>query len=127
MSRVHFTLLGASAAAVVMLAATAAGADGPRTIQDDQYRRSLIWSGAYIGVHLGGTWGDHRVDVDDEIQKAISLDPKGMIGGFQVGYNVQAGRVVLGIEADVSLGNGETHSQTRGRLPAVLSLAHRVR
>ena len=125
MSRVHFALLGASATAVVMLAA-AAGADGPRTIQDDQYGRPSIWSGAYIGVHLGGTWGDHRVNVDDEIQKAISLDPKSMIGGFQVGYNVQAGRLVLGIEADVSLVTVEIiHRRVDGS--SRVDLAHRVR
>lgn len=35
MSKIRFTLWGATAAAVVTLAATAAAADGPHSIKDD--------------------------------------------------------------------------------------------
>jgi outer membrane immunogenic protein len=103
MSKVHFTYLGASAVAVVTLAATAA-ADGPRSIKDDQYDRPLVWSGAYAGAHLGGRWGDYGVNFEDA-GNTISLHPQGIIGGLQVGYNVLASGVALGVEADVSFGS----------------------
>lgn len=47
-----------------------------------------VWQGLYGGVHLG--YGeDRRTD--------------GILGGGQLGYNWQAGRLVYGIEADVSV------------------------
>src|SRR5262245_63445373 len=41
-----------------------------------------IWQGLYAGVHVGFGDGD------------------GVLGGGQVGYNWQSGRIVYGIEAD---------------------------
>jgi outer membrane immunogenic protein len=106
--KIRFGLWQACTVAVVTLTATAASADDLRSMRDDPYDRPLIWSGAFVGAHLGGRWGDYSVKIegqDDEFAKAISLDPQSVIGGLQVGYNIPAGHVVLGIEADVSFAN----------------------
>jgi outer membrane immunogenic protein len=49
----------------------------------------LAWHGTYAGVHLGFGDGD------------------GVVGGGQIGYNWQSGRVVYGIEADFALSSME--------------------
>ena len=107
MSKVHrIALLGSSTATVVALALTSAAAADRDSIKDDQYDRPFIWSGAFVGAHLGQRWGDDRVTIEDgEFRKAISLDPRSIVGGLQGGFNVQAGGVILGLEADVTFGN----------------------
>ncbi len=81
----------------------------------------FTWTGAYVGVNLGGGW---RQPVDFVTTVAPCTDPltcllfaeetgvisglgtrsgtrgKGITGGFQIGYNYQAGPVVVGVEAD---------------------------
>jgi outer membrane immunogenic protein len=72
------------------------------------------WSGFYLGVNVGGSIGSGRTD------NTIALDPSapsagvtnpisalsykhspaGVLGGGQIGFNWQAGRWVLGLEAD---------------------------
>jgi len=107
-SRIRFALWQATtAAAVTLTAAASARADDLGSMKDDPYDRPLIWSGAFIGAHLGGRRGNYDVrivDQDDDLAMAISSDPQSLIGGLQLGYNIQPGRVVLGIEADVSFG-----------------------
>jgi outer membrane immunogenic protein len=49
----------------------------------------LSWQGSYAGVHLGFGDGD------------------GVVGGAQIGYNWQSGRVVYGIEADFAFSSME--------------------
>ncbi|MGE0240717.1 MAG: outer membrane protein [Parvibaculaceae bacterium] len=86
------------------------------------------WSGFYAGVHAGYGWGDGGgVDFDEffapgfgEIgdgavaagyPETIGKDLEGMLGGGQVGYNIQTDRLVIGIEADLSyLGMDEKES-----------------
>lgn len=75
------------------------------------------WTGFYVGGHAGYSWGS----VDGDTTRTViippsnpwvsnpnpvpfvfqrDIDPKGWLGGFQAGYNFQAGRVVYGLEAD---------------------------
>lgn len=54
------------------------------------------WSGFYLGVHAGGTWSD----LDDASTKAA--------WGGRVGYDVQFGMAVVGVEADASWGGSQT-------------------
>jgi len=49
------------------------------------------WQGFYAGAHAGGGFG-----------KAGPANTSGMVGGVQAGYNWQADKVVVGVEADVS-------------------------
>ncbi len=64
-----------------------------------------IWTGLYIGGHVGGAWGDTDVtDVfvyeGDPLAKN-SFSTSGVIAGVQLGYNLQSGNIVYGIEADL--------------------------
>ncbi|QPC44524.1 porin family protein [Kaustia mangrovi] len=78
------------------------------------------WAGPYVGVHAGVVDGD----IDDNLgtntptpvftdvrasagpsTNADSMDPNGIMGGIQAGYNFQFDSIVLGIEGDVSLGD----------------------
>lgn len=61
--------------------------------------RSPMWTGFYLGGHLGGGWGS--VEPHDLSSQHISLD--GLVGGLHGGYNYQVGSAVLGLEADASL------------------------
>lgn len=59
------------------------------------------WSGFYIGAH--GGYGTSRIPgVYDEVgdNGSFDIDPRGGIGGLQVGYNMQNGAWVYGVEAD---------------------------
>jgi outer membrane immunogenic protein len=66
---------------------------------------SLMFSGFYVGGHIGGAWGD--VDVTDtytyvaDPTVASSLETSGLMGGVQVGYNFRRGNIVFGIEGDL--------------------------
>ena len=68
------------------------------------------WSGLYIGGNVGGAW-DHGSSATDFLSPgaapAIATNPQNnsltssaLIGGVHGGYNWQANRWVLGIEAD---------------------------
>lgn len=73
------------------------------------------WTGFYAGGHVG--YGDPSFDgvfdisesdgsegeiLPEETTYADDLNADGVIGGAQVGYNLQNGNLVFGIEADVS-------------------------
>ena len=46
------------------------------------------WSGLYLGANIGGAWSN-----DDPSSTTF-------IGGFQLGYNLQAGHFLVGVEGD---------------------------
>jgi outer membrane immunogenic protein len=82
--------IGLAMMAAVGLASVSATADsGPRVPDYDSAPYPSIWQGLYAGVHLG--FGDGS----------------GVLGGGQVGYNWQSGRVVYGWEADFALSSIE--------------------
>jgi outer membrane immunogenic protein len=107
----------AASSALALFSATA-NADGY------DYRGAtapLSWTGLYVGAHAGYGWGD----VDNTLLTSVGVinaccghpgidalagtrfdnSPKGWVGGGQVGYNVQRGNVVYGIEGTLSGGN----------------------
>lgn len=73
------------------------------------------WSGLYLGGHVGYMSGEFAgaLTYDDPAFPGIkgsdifsphtgSVDAEGFIGGGQIGFNVQHGRLVWGIVADIS-------------------------
>jgi outer membrane immunogenic protein len=89
----------------------------------------LNWTGWYIGATAGYGWSDGGIDnvvtssscnaslagcrpgidippanvaLATAIPPHFSTDPKGFIGGGEIGYNQQLGQFVLGVEADFS-------------------------
>jgi len=59
------------------------------------------WSGWYVGLNVGGSWGHQDTTLDGFGTNSLSLD--GVIGGGQLGYNWQGlgSPWVFGIEADI--------------------------
>jgi outer membrane immunogenic protein len=59
------------------------------------------WGGFYIGAH-GGYGFSRMPGVYDEAgdNGSFAIDPRGFVGGGQVGYNWQAGPWVYGVEVD---------------------------
>ena len=84
------------------------------------------WTGFYVGGNIGYSWGKADTDVaipgftvaiidDLDIPGATFSDSnklKGIIGGGQIGYNVQTGRWVFGLELDWQA-SGEKGGATR--------------
>lgn len=86
------------AAALLLSAGGAAAADLPYSpgVPMIAATPQYTWTGIYAGVHLG--YG--RGDVDRP--GASGGDADGVLGGAQVGANVQWGNVVASIETDIS-------------------------
>jgi outer membrane immunogenic protein len=72
------------------------------------------WSGFYVGLNVGGAWGDDPFTYNPQYTGApagfpakVAIDgsgkfrPSGVTAGGQAGYNWQVSQFVLGIEADV--------------------------
>src|SRR5262249_4775515 len=47
-----------------------------------------VWTGLYVGAHVGGGWAD----------LGVGDTASGFIGGGQVGYNYQINQWVFGVE-----------------------------
>ena len=58
------------------------------------------WTGLYVGAHAGYGWSE----IDWQGTSAASQDGSGWLAGGQIGFNLQAGRLVYGVEADISSG-----------------------
>jgi outer membrane immunogenic protein len=89
-------LAGAVSAAVLTLATGAYAADLPAYEPAPQVSApvpSFTWTGAYVGVQAGYSWGDTNLG---------RVKPKGFVVGGYAGYNYQfdASPVVVGIETD---------------------------
>ena len=77
-----------------------------------------FWQGFYIGGHVGGLWStveaaDNVVFVTPDVivQSNQSTDISGLFGGGQLGFNLQSGSFVYGVEADIGgMDNGSRHT-----------------
>jgi outer membrane immunogenic protein len=63
------------------------------------------WSGFYVGVYGGGGFGNHNINNANGMafpfaNYTINYDSSGGIAGGEVGYSVQSGNIVVGVEAD---------------------------
>jgi outer membrane immunogenic protein len=82
----------------------------------------FIWSGFYVGGHLGYLWGSTRV-----IENGVLTDPNaptnGVVGGLLAGVNWQNGASVYGLEADF----GWTHARGTGVAPLPVDLPNQYK
>jgi outer membrane immunogenic protein len=74
----------------------------------------FTWTGFYAGVSAGYGWSDTDITTSGNAANtranvaalarppSLSTEQDGFIGGAQVGYNLQFGMFVAGIEADIS-------------------------
>jgi len=74
------------------------------------------WSGFYLGGNIGYGWGQNPItDINDgAFAPGVgygSFDPEGFLGGFHAGANWQTGRVVVGLEGDLSFADVKGSSQ----------------
>ncbi len=109
--------------------------------------RVRIWDGVYAGVHTGGAWGTTDWKSATGTLATISNfgfpgsgTADGMIAGAQIGFNRQAGSLVIGGEIDASWSNldgfakcataedpfGSTNFTCRSRLDALGTFAGRL-
>jgi outer membrane immunogenic protein len=97
-----------TAASVFALTAAANAADMYRPAaggyKDVPYV-GVNWSGFYFGGHAGGAWnGTEFTDYGSSgnvFNQGKLNDDTGFIGGGQIGYNVQSGNLVYGLEVDL--------------------------
>ncbi|HEV7257458.1 MAG TPA: outer membrane protein [Bosea sp. (in: a-proteobacteria)] len=72
------------------------------------------WTGIYLGVQAGYSWGQERTAFSDALGRAFNgaafrQSSDSALGGAHAGFNLQTGSIVLGIEGDVeALDAGET-------------------
>src|SRR5262245_33531626 len=71
------------------------------------------WTGCYIGVNAGGTWGHMKDEWTPSVANGVqgralvsananaTLDGSGFTGGGQAGCNLQLSATVLGLEGDI--------------------------
>jgi outer membrane immunogenic protein len=82
-------------------AAAAADLGGPRrgSYKDAEpyYPPPFSWTGLYVGLQAGWAWGD--LDGSNGFNQSSDID--GFVGGAHIGYNLQSGTIVWGIEADI--------------------------
>lgn len=67
---------------------------------------AFTWTGFYVGVQGGFTWGDGSGVLSETTTAPAtttigrSVEANGFMGGVHAGYNYQSGSIVYGIEAD---------------------------
>jgi outer membrane immunogenic protein len=124
--------------ALVIGASQHARADGVRQYPAPPASAAHNWTGFYVGLHLGGTWGstgaydNQGYNVPPGVVAAVAqlgppLGPgdnwdagtSGFVAGGQLGYNWQAGALLLGLEGDVGnlglFGRARTHAPFAGQ------------
>jgi outer membrane immunogenic protein len=96
------------------------------------YAPRFSWSGFYVGINGGYGFGagSDAVIVTETVNTVFSasgnfgsLDIAGPFGGAQIGYNAQMGSLVLGLEADIQVGDiaDSSHGVVNDFLPGGLN------
>ena len=83
------------------------------------YPAPIIWTGFYVGAHVGGGWGtkDWTTYLGTAFVDDWQHTVNGYLGGLQAGANYQVGRWVVGVEAQSSWANleGKNHCAIANR------------
>ena len=96
-------ILLSSVALIALAVSSASAADLPRKAPAPvMVAPPFSWSGFYIGAHVGGAKVERCLNFEVFDAEAC-VDRTGWLGGGQIGYNWQAGQVVLGVEFSGSL------------------------
>jgi outer membrane immunogenic protein len=127
-------LIAATATVIVMATAAASAADLPR--KAPLVAPAPTWNGLYAGVQ--GGYGGSIADVDaaangvaliagadalaaalaNAVPTSFATNAKGFIGGGTLGYNVQTGQFVWGVETDLSWADIKGSNTRSGFAPA---------
>ncbi len=121
------------------IARTGSAADLPMKAPPAPAITTPIWTGFYVGGHIGDGWGDKSWTQGSEGTISFVLPPltggppdligipgqalgkasmNGLLGGLQAGYNYQAGQWVFGVEATwsrIDMGGSFLLADPRGR------------
>jgi outer membrane immunogenic protein len=111
-------LAGVSAIALTAAANAADLVPAPAGVgfKDAPYT-GVTWNGLYLGVNGGYAWD--ASSIGSKLGSPLDISPEGGFGGGQIGYNVQRGNIVFGVEADFQ-GADVTDSKSLGIGPATL-------
>jgi outer membrane immunogenic protein len=114
-----FLLKGVMAAALALVVAApavqAADLGGRYPSMKDEPDRGpprYLWTGLYVGAQAGYGWAD--TFQFDGAGVFSSDEASGFIGGGTLGYNVQSGQIVWGVETDFSYSDVSTGSSACG-------------
>jgi outer membrane immunogenic protein len=94
----RFTLAACAGLLAVAMASPSFAADLPR--KAPMYVAPFSWSGLYIGLNGGYGWGTSSWS---SVATAGDTKPKGLLGGGTIGYNLQTGVWVWGLEGDFDI------------------------
>ena len=136
----------------LLLASTAIAALGSAALAADLPSRrvapapfvavpAFTWSGLYVGVNAGYIFGDdNRIttvgnngpvagpgtlfnSLNNIRVNSVRLNPEGFTGGGQIGYNLQFGGIVVGVEADAAYTDYRQTGTFFGTTPAAAGFA----
>ena len=98
-------LLTSAALTLLAAASPVLGADLPMYTKAPAIAAPAYdWSGFYVGVFGGGGYGNHNLNnalgPAGFANYTINYSSTGGIAGGELGYNVQSGNIVVGVEAD---------------------------
>lgn len=64
----------------------------------------FTWTGAYVTLQVGGGWGHSGFDIFPFVASPFNTDfgfnHGGVFGGLNLGYNIQLGQLVAGLQAE---------------------------
>jgi len=99
MKRLALMLCGVFIAAVTTTAALAADLSRPSYKAPVYVAPGFSWSGFYVGINAGYGWGN--VSFSDPVTGNFTDKATGWLAGGTVGYNLQTGSWVWGVEGDI--------------------------